>query len=72
MIDDKEIDAILGVLMYIGKDRALEARRKAMSNMTNESIETHGTLLGGKLTIKLEFENSNDLSPHESPDPHQP
>lgn len=54
--NSKDIDSLLSAVLLLGKDKVMDCRKKAMANMTTETIETEAKFLGGKLTIKLEFD----------------
>lgn len=48
-------------LEFLGKNEVFETRSEAIKNMTKTNIQAEGKLLGGKLTISLEFdERRND------------
>lgn len=55
-----EASKILTMMDMLGKAQVFEARKKALSSMTKETIEYEGLLLGGKLKITLEFDERKD------------
>lgn len=48
------------LIKFIGKDKLLQARMKAMMERTQTHAELTGLLLGGKLTIWVEFDGTHD------------
>lgn len=52
----RDAEFIMGAMEAIGKDRLFAARLKAMQDGSIVFVSAEGTLLGGRLTIQVEFD----------------
>lgn len=62
--DPELASRLLEVLRLLGPEAAFSARKEAIIERKTTAIEVAGQLLGGKLTIKLEFDGA-DLNKRE-------
>lgn len=60
-----QFEDLLAVLRILDRDRVLQARMKAQINLSKETITKELLLLGGKLEIKLTFDERMFLDEHE-------
>lgn len=56
-MQNEEMKFIEAVVNFINMSKVFKCRRKALNSMGNETIELEaGKLLGGKMTLKIEFD----------------
>lgn len=54
---------IQDLIKIIGQDEFLRARTDSLKNMTRETLEIQGTLLGASVTIRVEFDATANTLP---------
>lgn len=55
-LDVQGMETMLGILHFIGRERALEARKTYLKEGRPVCISEEGLLLGGRLVISLAFD----------------